>query len=81
MTKVPATMTPEDYFRYICTDDLAKEMFERYAKFVEGNVEEVGRLYEQIDDLEEEVRVLESEVEELECDVRVLERKLKKNNT
>ena len=69
MTKVPATMTPEDYFRYICTDDLAKDMFERYIKFVEENIEEVGGLHEQIADLEEEIRILKLEVEDLEHNI------------
>ena len=83
MTKVPATTTPEDYFRYICTDALAKEMFERYIKFVEENLEDATLLHEkicgrddEIDDLQNQIHTLESEIDDLEDCIKILEKKL-----
>lgn len=72
-----ATTSPEDYFRYVCTDDVAKGMFEQYCSVMES---EIGCLSEQlneqtrdrIDMLEEEVYDLECQVEELEDRVRGL---------
>jgi len=72
-----ATTSPEDYFRYICTDDVAKEMFEQYCSGMESEIE---FLSEQIDEqtrdkiimLEEELYDLGCHVEELEDQVRGL---------
>lgn len=76
MKHVAAT-SPEDYFRYICTDDVAKEMFEQYCSAMEGEIEYLSeQIYEQSRDrvvmLEEEVYDLECHVEELEDQVRGL---------
>lgn len=42
-----ATTSPEDYFRYVCTDDVAKEMFDQYCTAMESEIE---FLSEQIDE-------------------------------
>ena len=72
-----ATTSPEDYFRYICTDDVAKEMFELYCSGMESELE---YLSQEIDEtsrdkiiiLEGEVYDLERHVEELEDQIRGL---------
>lgn len=84
-----ATTSPEDYFRYICTDDVAKEMFDQYYLTKEDEVEcltkEVDEvciselegviedLEEQIEDLENQVRYLVEERDQLEYELNELE--------
>lgn len=71
------TTSPEDYFRYVCTDNVAKEMFEQYCLAKEDEIECLAQeINEQSRDrilmLEEEVAELECYVEELEDQIRGL---------
>lgn len=66
-----ATTSPEDYFRYICTDDVAKEMFDQYCTGMESEIE---FLSEQIDEqTRDRIVMLEGEVYDLECHIEDLE--------
>jgi len=59
-----ATTSPEDYFRYICEDDVAKEMFEKYAISLDGKYENtITELHEEISRLENVVTSLEDDVD------------------
>jgi|SRR5690554_5585253 len=72
-----ATTSPEDYFRYICQDDVAKEMFEQYCIAMQ---EEIADLPSQIDEqsreritmLEEDLAEAERIIDELDDQVRGL---------
>ena len=59
-----ATTSPEDYFRYICEDDVTKEMFENHIMSLEGEYENtITELHEEISRLENVVTSLEDDVD------------------
>jgi len=59
-----ATTSPEDYFRYICEDDVAKEMFEKYVLSHEDEYQNtITELHEEISRLENVMTSLEDDVD------------------
>ena len=59
-----ATTSPEDYFRYICEDDVVKEMFEKYVTSLEiGHENTITELSAEISRLESVVTAHEDDAD------------------